>query len=213
MAETYPILMADVAIPKNGAAPTTTRALGMLVSTVNAMQHDKILSPFTMVNTTVFQGVLATPQGALDTLFEFERLALRYRLPYKLRYVMLIGEVDTELDPDRERLLVGAGVTEALEMLTRKARSKPRIQIRVPDDDREQELNDMFLVLDGLSARWKPKDASLLHDLLSMDKVSAIADRHGKNRGQIYKRRNTLLTEEYRIIREFVLNIGAQLDA
>jgi hypothetical protein len=211
MSEAHSILMADVAIPKNGAAPKATRALGMLVSTVNAMQHDKIRSPFTMINTTVFQGVLDSPQNALDALFLFERLALRYRLPYKLRYVMLIGDVDTELDPDREQTLVGAGVSEALELLTRKARSKPRIQIRVPDEILEAELNDLFRVLDGLTARWKAKDASLLHDLLSMDKVSAIADRHGKNRGQIYKRRHTLLTEEYRIVREFILNIGARL--
>jgi len=171
MSEAHSILMADVAIPKNGEAPKATRALGMLVSTVNAMQQDKIRSPFTMMNTTVFQGVLDNPQNALDALFLFERLALRYRLPYKLRYVMLIGEVDTELDPDRDQMLVGDGVAEALELLTRKARSKPRIQIRVPDESVERELNDMFRVLDGLTARWKARDASLLHDLLSMDKV------------------------------------------
>lgn len=211
MPENQSILMADVAVPKGGATPRATRAIGMLVSSVNATQHDKIRSPFTMLNTTVFQGVLDCPQHALETIFEFERLSLRYRLPYKLRYVMLLGELEMVLDPDREQFLIGEGAVEALGLLTRKARSKPRIQIRIDEEELQRKLNDLFLVLEGLTARWKARDASLLHDLLSMEKVSAIAKRHEKNRGQIYKRRNTLLTEEYRIVREFILELGAQI--
>lgn len=213
MQGTYSILMAEAFARGRNTPDKVSRSLGLLVSTVNAMLHDSLLSPFALVNDRGFQGVLCDPGEVLKAIFAFDRLVLRYHLTYRLRYVFVQGEVTGELDPELATPLAGAGIDLASELLTRKARSKPRVQVRISDEPHERELNDLFFILDGLSARWKAKDASLLHDLLKVDRVADIAIRHGKNRGQIYKRRNTLQTEEYLVLRNYILSIGRCMEA
>ncbi len=213
MQGTYSILMAEAFARGKSTPDRISRSLGLLVSSVNAMHHDSLLSPFTLVSDKSFQGVMSNPSEVLNAIFTFDRLVLRYRLTYKLRYVFVQGEVTSALDPELAMPLTGTGVDLASELLTRKARSKPRVQVRISDDSHEQELNDLFFILDGLSARWKAKDATLLHDLLKVNRVADIATRHGKNRGQIYKRRNTLQTEEYLVLRNYILNLGRGMEA
>lgn len=71
-----------------------------------------------------------------------------------------------------------------------------------------KELNRLFLVIDGLIARWAPDDGTLILDMIANTNNVEVGKKHGKNRTQIWKRRKHLLIEEFRALKEVVLDLA-----
>jgi hypothetical protein len=66
----------------------------------------------------------------------------------------------------------------------------------------------MFLAIDGIVERWNIEDSRLILDLISNTNNNKIGIKYDKNRSQIWKRRKHLLIEEYRALKEAILELG-----
>jgi len=102
---------------------------------------------------------------------------------------------------------MGAGLTRARELLTGKRRRTPRFRFELRDDQMTRQLNRLFLVIDGLIARWNPQDGPLILDMIANSNNEEVGEKYGKNRTQIWKRRKHLLIEEFCALKEAIMDL------
>ncbi len=206
------ILMADVIESGKKPPAVVQQGLREIVETVNASWGGRILSPLTITLGDEFQGVVDSLHTGVELIFAFERLRLALRQPFELRFVYLYGVVETPLNPERAHGMLGDGLTSARERLTRKQRNRPRFEVVVKDEWQDRLFRDLFTIIESISDRWSIRDYGLIHDLVTMDKIASIAKLHGKQANQIYRRRQTLQTVEYRTMRDLLLEIAKRWD-
>jgi hypothetical protein len=200
------ILMGDIVRSSTYDARKLRREFMQIISSCNRKIEGEILSPYTVTLGDEFQGVARSVRGLLDAVFYLEETSLLKSLKFKIRYVGLHGEIGTPVNRMKAHGMMGAGLTRAREFLTDKRRGKPRFQFELPDVQMTKELNRLFLVIDGLSARWNPDDGPLILDMIANTNNVEVGKKHGKNRAQIWKRRKHLLIEEFRALKEMVLD-------
>ena len=200
------ILMGDIVGSSAYDARKLQREFMQLVSSCNERLAGEILSPYTVTLGDEFQGVARSLRGLFDVVFYLEETSLLRGLSFKMRYVGLYGEIETPVNRMKAHGMIGPGLTLARELLTDKRRGRPRFRFEFPDAQLTRQLNRLFLVIDGLVARWDPKDGPLILDMITNTNNEEVGEKHGKNRTQIWKRRKHLLIEEFRALKEAVLD-------
>lgn len=199
----YHIIMADIVASRSYAGEALLKAFSRLVQSSNDTYEDGILSPYTITLGDEFQGVVESLKVAIDTIFYLEE-SLLLEMPYfQLRYAVVFGEIDTPLNPLIAHGMTGPGLALARELLTKKQRGKHRFQFKL-SHGHDAELNMLFRLVELLSARWSKKDYGLIREMLCNDEDKSVAEKFGKNRSQIWKRRKNLNIEEYKIIKQLI---------
>lgn len=207
MAERY-ILMGDIIRSRSYDARELRREFMQLMSSCNSKLAGEILSPYTVTLGDEFQGVARSLRGLFDAVFYLEETSLQKSLKFKIRYVGLHGEIETPVNRMKAHGMMGAGLARARKLLTDKRRGKSRFQFEFPNVQMTKALNRLFLVIDGLISRWSPDDGPLILDMIADTINVEVGKKHGKNRTQIWKRRKHLLIEEFRALKEVVLDLA-----
>lgn len=179
-----------------------------LVETCNTAVSDGIRSPYTVTLGDEFQGVAVSLIDALRALFFFEEQRLVRKLDFRMRYVCLFGNIDTEINPEKAHGMMGKGLSKAREILNDKKPGSPRFKFLLEDESLSYCIGNLYIVLDGIIGRWKKKDWKLIIDMIFKKNNREVADLHGKNRDQIYKRRKTLMIEEYRTLKNTIYKLA-----
>lgn len=202
------ILMGDIVRSRTYDARELRREFMQLMSSCNRKLAGEILSPYTVTLGDEFQGVAQSTRGLFDAVFYLEETSLQKSLKFKIRYVGLHGEIETPVNRMKAHGMMGAGLARARKLLTDKRRGKSRFQFEFPNVQMTKELNSLFLVIDGLIARWSPDDGPLIFDMIANTNNVEVGKKHGKNRTQIWKRRKHLLIEEFGALKEVVLDLA-----
>lgn len=203
------ILMGDIIASSRYRASALREAFLAQIAICNRTLAEEIESPYTVTLGDEFQGVAASLRGAVEAIFFLEERLLGGQPSFKLRYVLVHGEIDTPLNRRKAHTMMGAGLTRARKLLTDKRRGQPRFRFDLPDRAAARQLERLFLAIDGLTGRWSVSDAELIGDMIVSSHNGEVGARHGKNRSQIWKRRKHLLIEEYRALKEVVLEMAA----
>ncbi len=201
------ILMGDIIRSSTYNARELRREFMQLISSCNSELSGEILSPYTVTLGDEFQGVARSLRGLFDAVFYLEEASLQKSLKFKIRYVGLHGEIETPVNRRKAHGMMGAGLARARKLLTDKRRGKSRFQFEFLNVQMTKELNRLFLVIDGLVARWSPDDGPLILDMIVNTNNVVVGEKHGKNRTQIWKRRKHMLIEEFRALKEVVLDL------
>jgi hypothetical protein len=202
------ILMGDIIASSRYEASALREAFLAQIDSCNNALAEEIESPYTVTLGDEFQGVAASLRAAVGAIFFLEEHLLGVRPPFKLRYVLVHGEIDTPLNRRKAHTMMGAGLTRARKLLTDKRRGQPRFRFDLPDRDAAGRLERLFLVIDGLTGRWSSSDAELIGDMIANRHNGEVGARHGKNRSQIWKRRKHLLIKEYLALKEVILEMA-----
>jgi hypothetical protein len=206
------ILMGDIVASSHHPAAALREAFMAQIDACNAALKAGILSPYTITLGDEFQGIAVSLKAAFEAIFHLEEHIPCGALPFKLRYVIVDGEIDTPINREKAHAMMGAGLTLARRMLTDKRRGQPRYRFDLPDKAATIQFERLFLVLEGMTERWSPSDADLIRDMIANPHNEAVGRLHGKNRSQIWKRRKHLLIEEYRALKAVILDL-AQVSA
>ncbi len=201
------ILMGDIVGSRTYEASKLRREFMQIVSSCNKTLEGEILSPYTVTLGDEFQGVARSLRGLFDAVFYLEEISLRKRLKFKMRYVGLHGEIETPIERIRAHGMMGSGLTRARKILTDKRRGKPRFQFDLPDVGVTKKLNRLFFVIDGLTSRWAPDDGPLILDMIENTNNMEVGVKRGKNRTQIWKRRKHLMIEEFRALKDVIIDL------
>ena len=100
--------------------------------------------------------------------------------------------------------MMGKGLTEARKMLSSKKRNRKRFRFKLQNKEQTEQLSKIFEVLDTIILNWKKEDYPLILDMINNDNNSEVGDLHDKNRDQIWKRRKTLMINEYNLLKDFI---------
>lgn len=200
----YHVIMADVVKSSSLDQVQLGSDLQQLVQSCNEHLAGVLLSPLTVTLGDEFQGVASSLEGAIESLFTLEEMLLEKAYPFRLRYVVLYGEIRTEINPEIAYGMLGPGLTAARARLVSKERSRPRFQFKLGDDVATTMLESLFRLLELLVQEWKSKDSLLISELITQRSIKEVAERLEKDRSLIWKRRKSLRIEEYLILKELV---------
>ena len=179
-----------------------------IISLCNKKLENDIISPYTVTLGDEFQGIATSLHAAIKAIFFMQETVLRKGLAFKIRYVTVYGAIDTPINQLKAHTMMGAGLTKARKILTNKSRGELRFRFDLPSVYTMNQLNRLFLVLDGLTRRWDTGDGLLIFNMLTNPRNKVVGAMHGKNRTQIWKRRRHLLIEEYRALKEAIMELG-----
>lgn len=202
------ILMGDVIGSSQHELRQLRKEFMEIVSLSNTKLEQDILSPYTVTLGDEFQGIATSLHAMIEAIFNMEETIFRKGLEFKIRYVAVHGEIDTPINHLKAHTMMGSGLTKAREILTDKRRGRPRFRFDLSDAQTMNQLNRLFLVLDGLTNRWDKGDGLLIFDMLANPNNEEVSVLHGKNRTQIWKRRRHLLIEEYRALKAAILDLS-----
>lgn len=200
----YPIFMGDVVNSSDYDGEVLSKGLKELVESTNKKFGKAILSPLTITLGDEFQGILSSVSSGIDLLFYLEEALLKTEPDFKLHYVLLLGEIETEINPDIAYEMMGKGLTEARKMLSSKKRNRKRFRFKLQNKEQTEQLSRIFEVLDTIILNWKKEDYPLILDMINNDNNSEVGELHDKNRDQIWKRRKTLMINEYNLLKGFI---------
>ena len=200
----YPIFMGDVVNSSDYDGKVLSKGLKELVESTNKKFGKAILSPLTITLGDEFQGILSSVSSGIDLLFHLEEELLRTEPDFKLHYVLLLGEIETEINPDIAYEMMGKGLTEARKMLSSKKRNRKRFRFKLQNKEQTEQLSRIFEVLDTIILNWKKEDYPLILNMINNDNNSEVGELHDKNRDQIWKRRKTLMINEYNLLKDFI---------
>ncbi|XWN38186.1 MAG: SatD family protein [Balneola sp.] len=200
----YPIFMGDVVNSSDYDGEVLSKGLKELVESTNKKFGKAILSPLTITLGDEFQGILSSVPTGIDLLFHLEEELLITEPDFKLHYVLLLGEIETEINPDIAYEMMGEGLTEARKLLSTKKRNRKRFRFKLKNKEQTEQLTKIFEVLDTIILNWKKEDYPLILDMINNDNNSEVGELHDKNRDQIWKRRKTLMINEYNLLKDFI---------
>jgi hypothetical protein len=196
--------MGDVVNSSDYDGEVLSKGLKELVESTNKKFGKAILSPLTITLGDEFQGILSSVSTGIDLLFHLEEKLLKTEPDFKLHYVLLLGEIETEINPDIAYEMMGKGLTEARKMLSSKKRNRKRFRFKLQNKEQTEQLSRIFEVLDTIILNWKKEDYPLILDMINNDNNSEVGELHDKNRDQIWKRRKTLMINEYNLLKDFI---------
>jgi hypothetical protein len=207
MANNYFILMGDVIESRKLNATRLRQQLKTLLSACNRDLKPEIISPYTTTLGDEFQGIAGSLHAVAETIFCLDEARIKKQYDFMIRYVAHYGEIQTPINTDMAYGMMGPGLTKARALLTDKRRGEPRFCFELPDKQLAENLTRLFIVIDGLTDRWKQRDFLLIADMLSNTNNEEVAAKHKKNRSQIWKKRKHLLIEEYRAAKAVVFDL------
>lgn len=199
------ILMGDVVSSSEYNSKSVQKQLKALTKQCNEALKPNMLSPYTITLGDEFQGIPNSLQTSINTLFYYEEECLRQLCEFKLHYVVHFGQIETEINPEIAYEMMGPGLTKARKILGDKKRGRKRFKFALDDDIQTKQLSRLFEVLDSIIQSWKQEDYSLILDMIENDNNAEVGEKQGKNRDQIWKRRKTLMINEYNLLKKFIL--------
>jgi len=204
--DNYYILMGDVISSSKFDQKELSKNLKLLVESCNESLKSSILSPYTITLGDEFQGIASSLSSAVESIFYFEEQCLKNEYSFKLHYALLYGEISTEINREIAYEMMGSGLSNARELLTKKSRSRKRFKFDLADKNLTTQLMRLFEVADSIIQSWKTEDYQLIYDMIKIENNSEVAALHNKNRDQIWKRRKNLMVKDYNLLKEFILN-------
>lgn len=193
----YYIVIGDIVSNSSHSEAELNRHFETLVIDANRHLHDDILSPYTITLGDELQGVSASLECAVKSVFYMEEELLKRKLTFKLRYVIYYGEITTEISTRIAHGMLGSGLAKARQIITDKRRDRPKFSIALPERKQSEQINLCFRLIEGLTGMWNPKDYNMIHDMIINSSNKEVGLKYNKNRSQIWKRRKTLGIEKY----------------
>ncbi|MEO6287886.1 MAG: SatD family protein [Dyadobacter sp.] len=199
------ILMADIISSRKSDQKMLMEHFARLVSTSNSRNKPALASPLTITLGDEFQSIAKNLKSALQVIISIEELIIQEQYGFKLRYVLLEGEIDTPINEQIAYGMLGEGLTRARKALTEAKGNKARFSVDVKNKKLTNALNNSLVIYQSLIDGWKiAKDYALITEFLMFGDYKKVANETGKTRSQIWKREKSLKINEYIAIKEVI---------
>lgn len=198
----YYILMADIVDSSEYSSGPLMNEFKQLVKRVNKEFDDSIKSPLTITLGDEFQGIMKDLSSAVDIIFRLEELIVERASGFKMRYVLLFGEVETPIEVRHAHGMLGKGLTEARNRLTELKKSFNRFEIvGFPMAD---QLNKLFVLFQHFVDSWHEKDRQVVDAFLKYGDYKMVAKKLKKDPSTMWRRARSLAISEYLICKELI---------
>ncbi len=208
MAASHHIIMADIIssrhIHKNDDFMHQFKALVKLANTEFA-HH--IISPLTITLGDEFQGIVNSTKTLFDLLFFLEEQIIEAHYPYGLRYSLVFGEIETEINKEIAYEMYGPGLTRAREALTTAKETGDNYFIAI-NEHLDDQLRLCMKLYQSIKSEWKLSEFEIVSAFLKHKDYKDLK-RIGlyKTRSGAWKKGKSLRIDEYNIVKQLVFQI------
>jgi len=197
------VLMADVVGSSSKAAKQLMSDFKESIKWMNKLHRKDIQSPLTITLGDEFQGVVKSPSVAIQIMIALEEHLMTLKKPFKLRYVIYEGKIDTETNKMRAYEMLGPALTNARATLNDMKSTKNRFSVHLLNTGIAHQLNLSLFVLQGIIDRWNPTQQKLAMGFLKSD-YRELAKRLKKDPSSMWRRRKSLMMEEYESLKKLI---------
>ena len=204
-----PILMADIIDSSNKNSAKLMYQFKDVVLFCNQKRIKNLISPLTITLGDEFQGLIDTIENGIETIFDIEEMILEKRYNLKLRYVLLFGEISTEINNEIAYEMLGEGLTTARKYLTLLKKKDSRFYISLNKERRREEyLNKAFSIYQNYVDSWKEKDIEIVKEFLTHEDYKEVAKNVNIDPSNAWRRKKSLNINEYKDIKKIILLIS-----
>ena len=180
-----------------------------LIKKINHEQQRSFFSPMTITLGDEFQSVVTNLESGIQTIIAIEEELLALEKPFRMRYVLNYGEIDTPINSKIAYEMVGSGLTNAREMLTQLKHYTGRMFFcKLKNPCETDYLNHLFLVYQYFYDRWKPKDSLMVKTFLEVQDYKKVAIKLSRNTSLIWRREKSLCIPEYLSLKHLLLSFS-----
>lgn len=192
------ILMSDVVGSGQKNQVSLMHNFKQTVSKINLEYKDQLISPLTITLGDEFQGLVDTLQTALHIIIALEEEIIKQDFDFQLRYVLLYGDIETDINQKIAYEMLGDGLREARYTLNHMKANTQRFYIQIGDSNLDSILNNTFIILENIIDKWnREKDYELISAFITFKDYKLVAEQMNKTRSQIWKREKTLNISSY----------------
>lgn len=202
------ILMADIVGSSKRKGKALMNDFKIAVAWVNKRDKTHIASPLTITLGDEFQGVVKNTHSALQIVFDLEQYLMRQENPFKLRYVVHEGKIETKLNRKNAYEMLGPGLTHAREELVALKSSRNRFKISLKDEAVSTKLMLGMIIYQGIVDRWttaQQKVVSVFWEELSDYKK--VAKKLKKDPTVMWRRKRSLMIDEITSLKKLMVLI------
>ena len=204
--------MADIVDSRKSQQKQLMSDFKELANLITRKNRKKFASPITITLGDEFQSVLFKLSDSLNIIFQLEENLIHLYKGFKLRYVLVEGKIETEINKKIAYGMMGEGLTTAREILNKLKTDKSRFYIELRNKEKANVINSGFKIYQDYVDDWKfDKDYETISKFLVQPDYKVVADSLGKTRSQIWKRRKSLRIEEYYAIKKVITYLGGDL--
>lgn len=209
MGSEYFILMADIIKSREKDQRSLMNEFKDTATRINKTAGTSFLSPVTITLGDEFQSVLGDPQKAIDAIFQIEEEIIISKKKFKLRYALMKGRIDTQINMEIAHEMMGSGLTETRQALNKMKKGKLRFYIDIGNKKTSEALINSFMVYQTIVDNWRiEKDYALVGQFMEHFDYKVVAEELDKTRSQIWKRKKSLMIEEYFALKKVIKHIG-----
>jgi hypothetical protein len=197
------IIMGDMIDSSKMQQPLTQNKFKAHIQNANDKFEKCIKSPLTITLGDEFQGIMKSVKDAVEVLIYLEENLLFENFPYKLRYVINEGEVDTPINIEMAHGMVGSGLKFARDILNSMKKSKTNYYCFLDKMKDFRFYQGFFSTFNLFIKEWsKKKSGDFLemfidpkHSEFNKDKYAA--EWFGIAASTVWKRKKSLNIEAY----------------
>ncbi|MEO0570413.1 MAG: SatD family protein [Bacteroidota bacterium] len=206
MARHY-IIMADIISSRHIQDADFMGQFKTLTSLANEQFKRQIISPLTITLGDEFQGIVDNAQTLFKLLFFLEEQRIGAGYTFQLRYSLVHGEIETEINTKIAYEMYGTGLTKAREGLQIAKTSGHQHYVDLKSMP-EAQLKLCLELYQSIKSDWKPREykvvaAFLKHnDYKDLEKMGLYKTRSGA-----WKKGKSLRIEEYNTVKALIFLI------
>lgn len=208
MAQPYYILMADVRRSRKHDANVLMPAFEDLVDQTNIQiaEAGRVVAPLTISLGDECQAIFANLYNAVNCILKLEHNSRMSEVGFKLRYVINYGMIDSEIQGQPSRNMLGMGLIQArdlLQGLKKKRRSRFIFSCRNKEDT--DFLNNAFLIYNKITKNWKERDQELIATFMADRDYKKVAEKLGKDRSLVWRRERGLWIRQFFALEDMIM--------
>ena len=208
MSAKYHIMMADIISSRQiNKSDDFMGQFKELTQWANREFKGQIISPLTITLGDEFQGIVDSVQTLFELLFFLEESIIAKQYSFELRYSMVYGEIETEINKKIAYEMYGPGLTKAREALKIAKDSGNNYFIRL-NQGIDDQLGLCVQLYQSIKSEWKFSEYEIVSAFLMHNDYKDLK-RMGlyKTRSGAWKKGKSLRIDEYNIIKQLIFNI------
>ena len=200
------ILMADIVGSSKRKGKALMADFKVAVAWINKMDRHHIASPLTITLGDEFQAVVKNADGALQIIFDLEQYLMRLKNPFKLRFIIHEGEIETRLNRKIAYEMLGPGLTQARDGLVALKSSRSRFKINLKDEAVSAKLTLGMIIYQGIVDRWTPAQQKVVSAFWEeLSDYKKVAKRLKRDPTVMWKRKRSLMIDEINSLKKLIL--------
>ncbi len=200
------ILMADIVGSSKRKGKALMADFKAAVVWVNDKHKKQIASPLTITLGDEFQGVIKTSLAAFCIVFDLEEYLMKLKKPFKLRYVIHEGEIETEINKKIAYEMLGPGLTMAREELITLKSNKNRFRISLKDESLTEKLSLSMVIYQGIVDQWTEAQQKVVSVFATeQGDYRKVAERLKKDPTVMWRRKRSLMIDEINSLKKLIL--------